>query len=213
MSEPDGTTGGTLVEVAGDRLRVRAGRLGATDPLGRVVAVDDAALLAAFPEVAEHVAAALRAPVATVVVRHADARGEGRLAGWCSTDTAVMALAAGDDGWQDLVARPVATLPALLARLLGVGPRAGSAIGRTGRTVQRDAVGPALVSGALTARWTIAVDRPPRPPGVVSVLDGPEGYWAVDADGAALRLEPWTPAHLWDALAAACALPAAPTGV
>jgi hypothetical protein len=179
------------VQVDGDRLRVPAGR------------APDLAVASAFPFPAAHAGEAIRAPVATVTVRHADARGEGWMSGWCSPTTAVVALAPDEDGLQELLVRPVLALPALLARLLGLGPR--PRVERAARFVDRGTVDVAIADGDLTSRWTVAVDRLPAPPGAVSVVDSAEGFWQVEPVDAGLRLRPWTSSRVWDELAAACA--------
>jgi hypothetical protein len=180
------------LRLTGDRLRVRGEVRTALAPTS-------------VPEVLTDVAAAVTAPIATVEVRHGDARGEGWLHGWCSATSAVVALAADEEGWRDLVVQPALALPGVLARLLGLGPRRTTP-DRGVRGMTHDELSTAVGDGTLTSRWTVAVDRPPGPPGSASVVDSEDGYWRVELDAAALRLVPVTPSEVWDDLAAACAL-------
>jgi hypothetical protein len=183
----------SVVVVEDGRLRVTAGSAEALARTG------------AFPEEAAHAAAAVRTPLARLECRFADRRGEGRIEGWADASTAVVAAPVDEDGLQDLLVRPAPLLASALARLLGVGPRA--AVGER-RRVQRAGLAAAVADGEL-ARWTAAFDRPPAPPGVVSVVDDGRSCWLVEPEADGLTLVPATPSAVWDALAACCALPAA----
>lgn len=127
------------------------------------------------------------------------------LFGWASGARATLLLPAGETGWR-AVSAPGATLPALLARAVGLRPRATrrdreprlASIAELAAVVGHD---PGVESDVLE-HWRLEARWAAGPVALLEAFVRPNGWWLVHPRPGGAELRPTSAAELWVHLAA-----------